>query len=363
MTPISQVRDMVLNDNLPNTISVKRKGDLALLNYKQEVQFDNLWTPIELICRGLIINQKTGEVVARPFDKIFNWGEHGRKTNSSIKIVTEKMDGSLGILYRDNGYKIATRGSFDSDQAQWATDFINRRHGKFLSVLPDSLTALFEIIYPENRVVIDYKGYEGLVLLALRDRFTGMYMPWHETYNLAKAYGIDTPAFYTEHDTLVAFDNGIEGIINQCSCIGPNQEGWVVGFEDGQRFKFKGEEYKKLHKLISGLSFRFVLENHQAGTIKQALEIIPDEFKDDVNRWVQKIEETIAYTLRDIDVNFDAAPKNTRKNYAVWCKEHTPELMQYMFLRLDGKDILPAIYKHAFKEKPDVLLEKDESSQ
>ena len=45
--------------------------------------------------------------MARPFDKFFNWGEGswrngGRTTTADISFVTEKYDGSLGILYYDD---------------------------------------------------------------------------------------------------------------------------------------------------------------------------------------------------------------------------------------------------------------------
>ena len=53
-----------------------------------------------------------GEIVARAFDKFFNYGERGINISPSgkIKNVYEKIDGNLGVLYRDNGkYKISTR--------------------------------------------------------------------------------------------------------------------------------------------------------------------------------------------------------------------------------------------------------------
>jgi len=35
----------------------------------------------------------------------------GQTTDAPILTVTEKLDGSLSILYRENGYRVATRGS------------------------------------------------------------------------------------------------------------------------------------------------------------------------------------------------------------------------------------------------------------
>lgn len=95
------------------------QDDLILFNYTNAAQFANRWNWFERQSRGLILNRETGEVVARPFPKFFNWGETNQPTASLVEL-TEKIDGSLGILYRHNGeFKIATRGSFTSDQALW----------------------------------------------------------------------------------------------------------------------------------------------------------------------------------------------------------------------------------------------------
>src|SRR5690606_552618 len=123
--------------------------DLLVFSYNVMAQYGENWNFFERVSRGLIINWKTYEIVARPFDKFFNWGEGERTSTAPLVSLTEKLDGSLGILYRLNGqYKIATRGSLESEQATWATAFINSHYS--LENLPHEITLLFEIIYPEN---------------------------------------------------------------------------------------------------------------------------------------------------------------------------------------------------------------------
>lgn len=98
---------------------------LVLFNYTQQCQYAGRWNWFEQQSRGLILNATTGEIVARPFPKFFNLGECTPALGATIDYITEKWDGSLGILYRHNDeYKIATRGSFTGEQAQWATDFL-----------------------------------------------------------------------------------------------------------------------------------------------------------------------------------------------------------------------------------------------
>ena len=85
----------------------------------------------------------------------------------------EKLDGSMGVLYimPDGEKAIASRGSFVSDQAKFATEYLNEKYSE-VRFLPQ-YTYLFEIIYPENRIVLDYGNKKEIVLLAIRENHTG----------------------------------------------------------------------------------------------------------------------------------------------------------------------------------------------
>lgn len=76
--------------------------DVRIFNYTQVCQYEKAWDDVTRNCRGLIMNVKTGEVLARPFPKFFNYQEHlanGWPIPDGEPVITEKMDGSLGILY------------------------------------------------------------------------------------------------------------------------------------------------------------------------------------------------------------------------------------------------------------------------
>jgi len=322
-------------------IYVAERGPLRLFNYTAKAQFEGRWNFIERISRGLILNAETGEVVARPFDKFFNWGEGGRYSDAPIKKVTEKIDGSLGILYRENGgFRVATRGSFDSDQAVWATEFLNRNYN--LDDLPPALTLLFEIVYPANRIVIDYQK-EDLVLLAARSRFTGGFLSPEELRHIAEIYKFSVPfAFRFETP---------DKIVEAAKVLPPTAEGWVAEFADGERFKFKGDEYRKLHKLISGLSFKSILAHVEAGTLAEAMSIIPDEYLAEVRGWEKQILEVIARAEYLIGLVFYQAPKASRKEFALWANEYHPSLAAYLFAMWDNRPLKPLIFKFGFKEE------------
>ncbi|NUM43854.1 MAG: hypothetical protein HUU38_04040 [Anaerolineales bacterium] len=333
-------------------------GDLIIFNYTPKAQYAGRWNFFERVSRGLILNRLTGEIVARPFDKFYNYNEPGRKATGHLVTVTEKMDGSLGILYRSASqsasfqgekYRIATRGAFHSDQAEWATRFLNQTYD--LSDLPDELTLLFEIIYPENRVIVDYHGQESLTLLAARNRFTGDYLPFYPAvYDLGQQYGFPLPQTF--------YFNNVSEIIARAGTLDESEEGFVLEFSDGQRFKIKGDKYLELHKLVFGLSFKHTLEAYQTGTVDYIRSQIPDEFLAEFNGWVTEIETTITQTLAAIETAFAAAPKTQRREYALWVQENQLELSPYLFAKIDGKSLMPLIYKLAFQNRGDERVVK-----
>jgi RNA ligase len=318
-------------------VNVIAQDDLLLFSYTTRAQYSARWNFFECVSRGLIINSQTGEIVARPFDKFFNWLEGGRRSRGYMVEVTEKIDGSLGILYRaQDGYKIATRGSFTGLQAEWATKYLNAYYD--LTDLPDELTLLFEIIFPENRNVAYYNDAEDLYLLAARNRHSGAYLPFFPTvYELGQKYGFSLPNVY-------AFNN-IAEIIERTGQLGPDSEGYVVEFSDGSRFKFKGDRYLELQKLIMGLTYRNVLKSMSLGIVHHIRDNVPEEHLAQVNQWITEIENAVEEMKEKVKALFASAPKESRKEFAIWAQTQDKETASLLFKMFNGEDIEPPIYK------------------
>lgn len=213
-------------------------SELYIYNYSAKAQYDRLWNEITLACRGLILDEE-GNVVARPFPKFFNLGEYdGQKVPNSPFEVYEKMDGSLGISYvLDGKVQIATRGSFTSDQSVVANEMLQDKYYDAISKMKDGITYLFEIIYPESRIVVDYGIEEKLVLLAMIDIETGEDLTLENIgFPLVKKYdGIN--------------DINVLNLLEE-----ENREGFVIKYSDGYRLKVKFEEYVRLHRIITHVS-------------------------------------------------------------------------------------------------------------
>jgi RNA ligase len=152
-----------------HTVYVSRDADngLELYAYTNGCVFDKRWDLYSPVSRGLIVDPANRRVVATPFPKFFNYGEAARGLPAEPFEVTEKIDGSMGIVFHHgSGWRVATRGAFDSDQARWATQFL--RDNANASRLRPGTTYLVEIVYRRNRIVVDYP-FEGLVLLSAYD--------------------------------------------------------------------------------------------------------------------------------------------------------------------------------------------------
>lgn len=317
-------------------VTVRKYNDLLVFNYNTMAQYAERWNFFESVSRGLIINWQTGEIVARAFDKFFNWGEGGRFSAAPIVRITEKVDGSLGVLYRQNGYKISTRGSLDSRQSLWATAFLNK-HFK-LADLANELSLIFEILYPENRVVLDYGDREDLVLLGARNRFTGDYLPFEELRQMAERYGFKLPTVYEFAD--------MDAMLAELAGKGSDFEGYVAEFADGQRFKFKGRRYLELHKLISNLSFKAVREAMAQNSLEALLGAIPDEFLAEAKAWIAEIEAVLSSETERLQAIFEAAPKENRKDFALWLAQNHKADSKFLFAMLDEQALKPLIYQH-----------------
>lgn len=323
-------------------VKVQERGDLLLFDYTTGAHIANEWNFFERVCRGLIINRETGEIVARPYEKFFYWLADGRTVSGRIMSITEKMDGSLGILFRHKGkYHITTKGSFFSPQGRWATKFLNDYFD--LSDLGEEWTLLFEIIYPDNRIIVDYEGREDIVLLGARNRLTGDYMPFFpDMYNLAQKYGFSLPRVYTF--------NRVEDLIEATGGDYDNFEGWVVEFSDGQRVKFKTDRYVEVHRYVRQLNFPNILKAVRTGDIDYLTTLMPENLLTEVYHWIGEIQDKVDHINAKTIHAFMQAPRQNRTVYEQWVEENHPDLEIYLKSLYNGRRIDGLIYELEFKE-------------
>lgn len=246
---------------------------LTIWNYSQNTQYEGKWDEITLQCRGLVTWSDQDEVVARPFRKFFNI-EEGKHTPTKEFDVYEKMDGSLIIaFYMWGEWVVASRGSFTSDQAMAAKKLLDEMNTHSLSI---GATYLFELTAPWNRIVVDYGEKENLTLLGAIDTDSGTEAPYTSLEFIASQLGCDVVKKY----------DGVSDYSKLKGMIADNAEGFVVRFSNGDRMKIKGEEYLRLHKIMTNVSTTSIWEVlSSGGSMEELLKDVPDEFYDKIKEY------------------------------------------------------------------------------
>jgi RNA ligase len=225
------------------------------------------------------------------------------------------------------GWAVATRGSFDSEQARHATKVWHMRYaGRFEP--PAGQTLLFEIIYPGNRIVLDYGDLDDLVLLGAVDIATGRSRGPDAVPGWPGPV-VESFAYATLADALAAPPRD-------------NREGLVVHFTGPDtRLKIKYSEYVRLHRIVTGLNARVVWEAMVAGRLDELLEPLPDEF----HAWASDVAAGLTASVADLVTAVEreyaqvvaGLPAGwTRKDFAL-AVARSPR-RGCLFLRLDDKD-------------------------
>lgn len=301
---------------------------LALIGYSEKTQFANHWTPTTRAARGIIYDTVTGEVVARPFQKFFNFGQETDVTydlDAPILGAFDKVDGSLGIAYTrpDGLLQIATRGSFESDQAIHATSMLSSIDP---ALFVPGLTPLFEIVFPANRIVLDYGTRDELVFLGHVDIETGAYVPPAAQHSYASTLRevLSTPPR-------------------------ENAEGFVAWVDPWTAVKFKQDDYLALHRAIFSLSAKEVWRQLSAGTFEDFVCALPDEF----HIWARDVASDLTRAFTEADssaraalAGLNALGLETRKEQAQWVTTNVERaLIGRVFSLLDGRDIAESIWR------------------
>lgn len=314
-------------------VSKRKHPDFPLwiYNYTAAAQFLPIqaWTPALCDARGLILDEHA-EIIARPFTKFWNYEQVLDQVPSEEPFtVWEKLDGSLGIVCRYAGERIvATRGSFESEQAHWLKSYLTRSHPNFY---PDGVTWLVEIVFPANRIVVDYGNTQDAFLLAiLDDDGNDRWDLFDSSTRFRKARRFDGVRDFS----VINNDPAYQG-----------QEGFVVQWQSGLRAKIKSDEYRRLHRLITQCSTRTIWELLRTGQdTSELLDRVPADFKDWAKAQLQTMKTAHSDLVTASKKLMDLAPRcESRKDFAAWAiRQDHPNLM---FSLLDGKDITDAAWK------------------
>jgi T4 RnlA family RNA ligase len=306
--------------------------------------------------RGLlVVNDKDVYPLMDKFFNVNQYEEWSFENLSKLEIesVFLKEDGSI-ISFVDISGNIVARSkmSFNSYQSDLANkiyqeDVELQEFVKFC--ISNDLVPIFELVGPSNPIVVEYQKNE-LILLRLRSRKTGQYLPVKE---LGNRWGIKTPPLlnYTLSELMEMVDT-VEGI-----------EGWIVNFKNGISAKIKTKWYLDRHKLFtSELNrendiIRLILEDKIDDIISQLkLEDNKRNFisniTDKINFWIEKSYNEI------IDLSKDW--NGDRREFSIKNRNHPLFGISISYLSGSGEQNLRDMLKSKLK-KDTLRLERAKS--
>ncbi|MEV5957252.1 T4 RnlA family RNA ligase [Streptomyces sp. NPDC051987] len=303
---------------------------LSIYTYTRAAQYQQAWNTATLRCRGLIADDTTGQIIAWPFPKFFNVGEHQQGRTYAPPLpegepfrVYDKVDGSLGIVFHYDGrWHVASKGSFTSEQAMWAQAWLMTSD---TSNLIPGTTYLCEIVYPGNRIVVDYGDREDLVLLgAYRDNGREAQLEWaapdwEPIGSVVRSWRMLPLADLVK---LAEANTRPDGTPTS----GISTEGYVIRYANGLRAKVKLSEYVRLHKVLTGITERDIwrmvgmqryadqpaklvakalgcpvgevaaVQQTGASPLAALLDAVPDEF----DQWVKSVAARLEFQAREL---------------------------------------------------------------
>lgn len=354
-----EVQEFILNNpdweeklqSKPYFLKVGRDSGYVLLKYSQiESDFSE---QIVRECRGLILDEGNNfEVVCKPFSKFFNYGEeHAAEIDWDSAKIQEKVDGSIMKLWWSEKYLkwiVSTNGTIFAQNADlmFPSNGIHNFREMFYEAfnkvmfngdLSREYTHVFELVGPQNRVVIPYMEIELYYLTSINNKdFTEKRLEVFDSVKTPKEYSfssLEETIEFTKSDNFNTFRN----------------EGFVVVDGSFNRIKIKTEDYLRVHRLrgeTNPTPKRF-LELMRTNESSEFLSYFP-EYQSDYDSFKQKY---IKYRRQlDVLLNYFFNIKDLpRKEFAIEAKKTMNP--SFLFGLLDEKWETSVEYMNSVRDK------------
>ena len=316
---------------------------LTIWKYSEKCKYEKAWNPTLRQMRGVVLDDE-GNRVTRPFDKFFNFTrlENGKlydELDQSVNLndyhyIFVKYDGSLITVTENDKYGliITSSGSFTSAHVGWAEEIIREKYPR--RNFQPGFTYCFELIHPDNRIVVNYQEMRDLILLA--------------QINIKSGWEVG-PAdrIFAGFPVAETLNSPLSVVIDKLGEAFANQEG-VVMFFLGQpnrrpfRIKAKFFEYVRLHKKMD-ISNRDLWEALRGGRpIGETLDAVPDELMASVRIVEGQLKhefDKIMWKVYSAFTQTQVEGLEDRKEFALYVMKNYKEISTVLFCLKDGQDM------------------------
>lgn len=209
-------------------------------------------------------------------------------------------------------WRISTAGGFGSEQAYWAMEWMKKNMP--LADIDKTNTYLFEIVYPTNKIVVQY-DYEGLVLLGIFDSY-GLEYDVNQLVKEAYRIGTRCVKIYGEFDDM-------DSILKRAEVLDLSEEGYVIRFKSGIRLKIKGDEYVRVHKIISHATPLAIWETMLKGdSLEEIRKEMPEEMQKDFDTIISIFETKLAAFIAEVEELTDNVKSKSDKELGLFMQQH-----------------------------------------
>lgn len=291
------------------------------------------FNPIVDECRGLVLEKDTWRLVAKGFNRFYNYGE-GEDSQapfdwSSPITTSEKLDGSFIQIYSYNDtWRVNTRGSFgggvlphgEATFGELVIEAMGMPIEEFMYGMPTHVTFSCELTSPWNKVVRRYTE--------TRLRLLAKFYDGREFFDLGDTHNFEVVKFYELNNY-----QEIANFIDEQALEDPTFEGFVVRDVDGNRKKIKSDTYVMLHHLMGGevMTPKRAITLIDSGEVEEVSTYYP-EF-DDFMRDVQaKLSDALDYLRTQW---MDICHETDRKEFASLVMQGEPWSKKVMFQAYD----------------------------
>jgi RNA ligase len=235
---------------------------------------------------------------------------------------------------------------------KWYHEHMEIRHGHGFGMNVEwavDTTPLFEIIYPENRIVVDY-DFEGLVLLGMVNIEKGFEWDYNSVLDAAMFNNFRITEKLEGLPLSLLKEMNVE-----------NEEGYVLTYFNRDapplKIKIKMANYVFLHKIVTGMNARSVWELLSTGKDIDAFKNTPEPFQKWLKCWVKEltkqynaiwdiVQETFSRRPNsDIDPELFKQYREFRKWFALFVRNEPKKYHSALFALIDNQDVSPVIWK------------------
>lgn len=241
---IPQLEQLRLSQDIKET---KLENDISSFNFTRKAFFNKRWNELTCKARGLFVNTKTGEVVARGYEKFFNVNE--RRETGIEHLMSKFKDKKITMYNKENGFLgimsmvndelfIATKSTNTGTYADYfrnifeASDIDKEKLTEYLRENNVSLT--FEVIDVVNDPhIIEYYKSKLVLLDIIHNEYEFKKEPYEKVKELAKIINCECKTIYKEFDNVREFHKwylentdeddlskwNIEGVVIECDGI------------------------------------------------------------------------------------------------------------------------------------------------